>query len=1404
MLGRVPVFFLLCTYVVALITHKGQLLEPNTQWLAPGVSYGEDERHPQMFMTMSVGLGLVEVPTYLPTHLPSGKAGAGEDVKEVIGKMQYPSGIAGRKVNNLYDIVAEGDNTWKFTFTGATEEVSKVFVSNPNNPVPTVFLHGGFLAEKSNLDGWAIKGIYYPGYLKVKGVIQDDKTTKIIFLPGVKTYDIGGMTGDAHASERIGESCAKSLLAVTLAMTAAAQATMDNDFVKAIYHASQTKGDCMQGREPLRWWMLSQIESAFFGTPFQDYPSFIRKTDAGMDAPCRNGEGMTCHEHAMKYLQTGEVPTEYFNMICKDYAGKGNPDWEVQVGHILCGSGMCSASQCAGNAATQSDSAAPQNVAASYLEPSLPSSPSIPGAGTKDAFLSVSGGDIQPVNVPNLFSIVATDEPDTYTFTFYIEEKVIGYHEREHGVQKAGPISRTFKVPLGGKQAAPVTLVGGFLDDDSYNQGKTDVEGNYYPAYLEVATTDDKAPLKYVYLPGVKSYDAGGMTGDPHASERISSACAKMNTAITLAMIAAARATGDIDFVREIERETDKLSDCLHGRVALKKWMLSQVLVTFWPENLQYTYREFLATEPHLTKTPCYDKSTTCHDHADLWVKGVLESQLPDQYWKKICSDFKQNDNREWESKVEKFLCNKDSPVCVEGECAAEAAKDFVEEESAGGSFNPDDSNVWNDGVTVYHAKDFPQNFVPAYLDTRLPSGSDPGRQGEDTKLAFEKIAQSIEFPLGPISVNNLFYTSAVIDGKWDFAFDMKEAGKGYGGDTEQKGAINKEFNPAEDINGVNGYEDMELVGGFLDDSSNLEGVTEDGIYYPAYVRVKGGMIGSRTRIIVLPGIKSYDAAGMTGDPHASERIGPACARANTAITFAMIAAARITHDPELVTQIWKETDKIIDCLHGRKHLRNWMAAQVFAAFFEGFDRQTYRAYLSTMRETVTGRPCHREDLYGKDGGCHAHGVSYALDGKLPAQYYDKVCADFGKHEDAVWEDQSRVFLCEVNDGEGKCTPDQCDRLPRDDGDGTRSSRFLDGTIKIEEIKEEYPAGRVPAYLEKDLTPRNKGQEGFSTIAAFQSVEGTRIAPVDIPNVYRIEDTKEGSLRFIFDMREVAAGYVGGEAKPYSAYHEKEFVPAKVVEEVMLHGGLLEDGSNMYGMEEEGIYYPAYLTVKGGNMGDKVRIIALPGTMTYDAGGMSGDPHASERIGGACSRANTAITLAMVAAARAVQDLEFVIRIWQKTDELLGCLHGREPLRDWMLDQVWAAFFGMKRMTYREFIEQKGGAFHKPCYAVDEFPGKRCHDHAKFYVQHGMQPPEYYQKICSSEWEKTYHIEGLWQQQAKDYMCSGVCTDSDKCHRYLNPTEVQDMKQIEERERTAATAYQAVAVVEDLEKEALG
>jgi hypothetical protein len=184
------------------------------------------------------------------------------------------------------------------------------------------------------------------------------------------------------------------------------------------------------------------------------------------------------------------------------------------------------------------------------------------------------------------------------------------------------------------------------------------------------------------------------------------------------------------------------------------------------------------------------------------------------------------------------------------------------------------------------------------------------------------------------------------------------------------------------------------------------------GINWAGMVLAESG--DGRPRIIYLPGERMYDPAGLTGDAHASERIGKACARTQAAITLAQLNALNVGASVEQLEQIQRATEKVIVRYHGRLTLWQYMFEQIVAAFerrdvtpyptfieerlasgeLDGTlpERAHTRAFLQTWREGYPRPPPeYFSKVQQKDGADLEEGVNAWLSSTL-ATAEDPLC----------------------------------------------------------------------------------------------------------------------------------------------------------------------------------------------------------------------------------------------------------------------------------------------------------------------------------------------------------------------------------------------------------------------------
>ena len=146
----------------------------------------------------------------------------------------------------------------------------------------------------------------------------------------------------------------------------------------------------------------------------------------------------------------------------------------------------------------------------------------------------------------------------------------------------------------------------------------------------------------------------------------------------------------------------------------------------------------------------------------------------------------------------------------------------------------------------------------------------------------------------------------------------------------------------------------------------------------------------AQKRCVYVPGERTYDPSGMTGDPHASERVGPSCALTQNAVTALMLVGLMRGGGKAELDKVQSMFTSVIACYHGRKALSAFMALQMTEAFLELPDAPTpFPTFMRALADTdtagfdlgVASREHSRKYLASWEGG----------DPCPPAEYFRKV-----------------------------------------------------------------------------------------------------------------------------------------------------------------------------------------------------------------------------------------------------------------------------------------------------------------------------------------------------------------------------------------------------------------------------
>lgn len=141
---------------------------------------------------------------------------------------------------------------------------------------------------------------------------------------------------------------------------------------------------------------------------------------------------------------------------------------------------------------------------------------------------------------------------------------------------------------------------------------------------------------------------------------------------------------------------------------------------------------------------------------------------------------------------------------------------------------------------------------------------------------------------------------------------------------------------------------------------------------------------------IYLPGFKTYDPAGESGDEHSSELVGMSCAKSLMEMYAAMVHATVLGCDHrqlEIIADLFREN--ILEKYHGRAHLFSWLVRQLHEAMTTGTIAVT--PYPVHIQEAIRARLIYLKN----DTDSMAHAREY-LAGfrkgkpKMPQQFHAK------------------------------------------------------------------------------------------------------------------------------------------------------------------------------------------------------------------------------------------------------------------------------------------------------------------------------------------------------------------------------------------------------------------------------
>jgi hypothetical protein len=168
-----------------------------------------------------------------------------------------------------------------------------------------------FKFDETPCEKW---GINFAGRVEV--VFTNGDETKEFFLPGVGTYDPSGKSGDPHASERIGDSCAKVLLQLAMCQLAVLQCGQSVATLRDINLKFDPIIDQYHGRKVMQQWICASLEQVVSGKECPEFPAFLKKNV--LEHKIYND---ACYAHTAEYLKTGQPPRQYYAKVAAKEPG---------------------------------------------------------------------------------------------------------------------------------------------------------------------------------------------------------------------------------------------------------------------------------------------------------------------------------------------------------------------------------------------------------------------------------------------------------------------------------------------------------------------------------------------------------------------------------------------------------------------------------------------------------------------------------------------------------------------------------------------------------------------------------------------------------------------------------------------------------------------------------------------------------------------------------------------------------------------------------------------------------------------------------------------------------------------------------------------------------------------------
>eukprot|EP00043_Microstomoeca_roanoka_P018764 m.204225 g.204225 ORF g.204225 m.204225 type:complete len:726 (-) comp16882_c4_seq5:242-2419(-) len=475
----------------------------------------------------------------------------------------------------------------------------------------------------------------------------------------------------------------------------------------------------------------------------------------------------------------------------------------------------------------------------------------------------------------------------------------------------------------------------------------TIVEGINFAATITVHHLGQETPL-IMYLPGRRTYDPAGQTADlDKATIRIGTHTARLLTHISAILISCCLHGACEDAIQQqLQSQLADVMEQTDSRQWLFRWMYEQILCTFIRRQQAMSYGAFLqaAADNHE-----FDLTAEGHQHSKTYLEsrgnGPNDGQPPAEYF--IQQAYAEDMQHE--------LTADEQLVFQKLKCLTLA--DNVQ------AFNPVEAQLQGRDLLVAALQG-----KPTGRDSRAVAGWYLSNDSERPEIS----ATRDSFNCTPSHDRDQVRHSSTLV----YFLNSPIAAESATPSCCLEGAVSIQPTKALPVARWQGRRDDWHL------SFSSDGAIVDGINFAASLVVQAGDGPSMS--LWLPGIRTYDPAGISGDIHASERVDKEFAEFQLGVFTSLVFAALHGASQAQLSALHEAFEPLMARFYGRHTLYQWIYHQVTTAMLMTTTPLSYAAYIKK-----TGVA----DSIPRSAGSHLHVFLLTLEAgrpHFPATYLAK------------------------------------------------------------------------------------------------------------------------------------------------------------------------------------------------------------------------------------------------------------------------------------------------------------------------------------------------------------------------------------------------------------------------------